>query len=195
MRKIYIGLVAITLLLVWSSCKKGFNAELTYANYPLAASWAKGTPFYSPNPQIFNDVTGTWRNFISFSFTSEAEPDVIGFGNPFVAGRGTNALFMNTLYSSQQLTSDSGFYNVTIPKCFRLVPKSADSTFAGTVVVIPQDVVLTRRNRTTFVIKIAAASTPGTYDTRTGLMEVSVKFNEASIGGDTAVVRRYRFTP
>ncbi|TAE66475.1 MAG: hypothetical protein EAY68_06145 [Bacteroidetes bacterium] len=195
MKKIYILVVAFAVLVVYAGCKKGFNAELTYANYPLAATWAKGTPFYSPNPQIFMPATGTWRSFFSFSFTSEAEPDVIGFGNPFVPGRGTNALFMNSLYTSQQLTADSGFYNVTIPKCFRLVPKSVDSTFTGTVEVIPKDVVLTRRNRTTFIIKISAASTPGTYDTRTGLMEVSVKFNEASIGGDTAVIRRYRFTP
>lgn len=177
-----------------SACKKQYDAQPTYASYALAQNWAKGTPFYSPNPQIFLEATGIWRSFISFSFTSEAEPDKIGFANPFVPGKGTNALYMNTLYASQSLTSDSGFYNVTIPKCFQLVPKSKDSVESGSVIVLPQTIRLTRRDKTFFDIEIAPSSQPGTYDTRTGTMEVEVQFNEASIGGGI-VKRRYRFTP
>jgi hypothetical protein len=183
------------LLIIGTACKKSFDAEPTFANYPLAANWAKGTPFYSPTSQRFDDATGVWRNFSAFSFTSEAEPDKIGFGNPFVAGKGTNALDFNRLYVAQNLTSDSGFYNVTIPKCFQLIPKSADSLQSGTVLVLAQSINLTRRDRTTFDIKISPAANLGTYDTRTGLLEVAVKFDERSINGDSAVIRRYRFTP
>jgi hypothetical protein len=184
----------ITIITI-AGCKKSFDVEPTYANYSVAGNWAKGTPFYSPNPQIFLEATGVWRTFISFSFTSEAEPDKIGFANPFAIGKGTNALYMNTLYTSQNLTSDSGFYNATIPKCFQLIPKSKDSLQSGTVLVLKQKVRLTRRDRTFFDIEISPSTNPGTYDTRTGLMEVEVQFDETAINGPSSVRRKYRYTP
>jgi hypothetical protein len=177
------------------SCKKKYDAEPAYAGTAIAGTWAKLEPFYSPNPQIFLTATNTWRNFISFSVTSAAEPDKIGFANPNVAGKGTNALYMNTLYASQQLTSDSGFYNVTIPKCFQFIPKSTQETNTGTVVVLPQMVKIHRRNGTSFNIGIRPSTEPGTYNTVTGLMEIEVQFDETSIGGASDVKRKYRFTP
>jgi hypothetical protein len=185
--------IAFTLA-VFAGCKKGYNVEPTYAKPVIAATWAKQEPFYSPNPQIFLEATNTWRNFISFAFTSAGEPDKLGFANPYVAGRGTNALYMNTLYASQQLTSDSGFYNVTIPKCFEFIPKSADNLTEGTVRVIPQDVILTRRDKTTFIIRISEGSAPGIYNTNTKVFEIEVSFDETSIGGPANVKRKYKFT-
>lgn len=183
------------IILIFITCKKNYKAEPTYAGTALAGNWAKQEQFYTPNPQIFLESTGLWRNFFSFSVTSDAEPDKIGFANPYVAGKGTNALYMNTLYASQLLTSDSGFYNVTIPKCFQLIPKSATETSSGTVIVLPQTVKLHRRDRTNFDIKIGPSTQSGTYSTLTGLIEIEVKFDETSIGGAAEVKRKYRFTP
>jgi hypothetical protein len=187
----FIGMVLIVVM----SCKKKYDAEPTYAGIAIAGTWAKQQPFYSPNPQIFLSATNIWRSFISFSVTSAAEPDKIGFANPNVAGKGTNALYMNTLYASQLLTSDSGFYNVTIPKCFQFMPKSATETSTGNVVVIPQIVKIYRRDGTNFNIGIAPSTESGTYSTITGLMEIEVRFDETSIGGPNDVKRKYRFTP
>jgi hypothetical protein len=192
MKRIFFSFI---ILLSFITCKKNYEAEPTYAGSEIAGNWAKLQPFYSPNPQVFLESTGTWRNFISFSVTSAAEPDKIGFANPNVAGKGTNALYMNTLYSSQLLSSDSGYYNVTIPKCFQFIPKNAEDKNTGTVIVLPQKVKLFRRNGTNFDIGIGPSSQPGTYSTISGLLEIEVQFDETSIGGASDVKRKYRYTP
>lgn len=175
-------------------CKKEYDAEATYAKPTIAKTWAKGEPFYFPKAEVYIESSSSWKTFTGFSFTSEGEPDKIGFANPYVAGKGTNALYMQTLYTSQNLTTDSGYYNITIPKCFQLVPKSADSTTVGTVLVIPQTVRIYRKDKTSFDILIAPSDAPGTYNTITGLMEVEIAFDETSIGGGK-VKRKYRFNP
>ncbi len=175
------------------ACKKNYNATPTYAANSIAGTWAKKQPFYSPGPQIYLEATGVWRNFISFSFTSDAEPDKLGFANPYVAGKGTNVLYMNTLYGSQGISSDSGYYNITAPKLFQLIPKSADSLQTGTVVVIPQTLRVYRTNGTSFTIGIGPSLSPGTYSTVSGMLEIEVEFDETNIGGPAGVRRKYRF--
>ena len=187
--------VVLFMLLCLIACKKNYKAEPTYAAVEIAGTWAKQQPFYSPNPQIFLEATNTWRNFISFSITSLAEPDKIGFANPYAIGKGTNALYMNTLYASQQISSDSGLYNVTIPKCFQLIPKSATETTTGIVLVITQTVRIHRKNGTFFDILISPSTEPGKYNSIAGLLEVEVQFDETSIGGSANVKRKYRYTP
>lgn len=188
-------LTIILVLVFFLGCKKNFDAEPTYAGVEIAGTWAKQQAFYQPNSQRFDEGTNTWRTFGAFTFTSAAEPDKIGFANPYVAGKGTNALDFNRLYSSQNLTSDSGYYNVTIPKCFQFIPKSKDSTQVGTVIVLPQAVKVYRRDKTSFDIKISEGTQPGTYNTISGLFEIEVSFDETSIGGPAVVRRKYRFTP
>jgi len=112
-----------------------------------------------------------------------------------VAGKGTNALDFNRLYTAQGLTSDSGYYNVTIPKCFQFIPKSADSLNIGKVIVLPQAVRVFRRDKTFFDILIGPSTSPGTYSTITGLFEIEVLFDESSIGGSKNIARKYRFNP
>jgi hypothetical protein len=190
MKKIMILLFAASLL--WG-CKKGFDAEPTYAKQTIAATWAKSEPNYHPTCERFDDSTGTWKSFIAFTVTSDGEPDKIGFSNPYVAGKGTNPLGMNQLYTAQKLTSDSGYYNITIPKCFQFVPSAADPT-QGTVLVLPQDVKIYRTDKSFFIIKISPGSAPGTYNTATKVFTIEVSFDETSIGGGAAVKRKYRFT-
>lgn len=192
MKKLLFILPATALM---AACRKEYKAEATYAKPVIAATWAKQEQFYSPKPQIYLESTNTWRSFINFAFTSAGEPDKIGFANSYVPGKGTNALYMLTLYNTNPgLTSDSGYYNVTIPKCFQFIPKSSDSLQVGTVVVIPQSVKLYRKDKTSFEIKIGPADAPGTYNTITGIFEIDVAFDETAIGGATRLVRKYRFS-
>lgn len=185
--------ILMVVMASFTACKKNYNATPTYAANSIAGTWAKQQPFYSPSPQIFIEATGLWRNFISFSFTSEAEPDKLGFANPYVAGKGTNVLYINTLYGSQGISSDSGYYNVTAPKLFQLIPKSLDSLQTGTVVVLPQTFRIFRTNGTSFNISVSPSTAPGTYSTLTGLLEIEVQFDETDIGGPAVVRRKYRF--
>lgn len=186
----------LILLLVWIAlgCKKTYHATPTYAKAAIAATWAKSQPYYSPSPQIYIDSTNTWKKFVCFSFTSETDPDKISFANPYVPGKGTNPLYMTTLYKSEGLTSDSGYYNITIPKCFQFIPKSEDSLTVGTVVVLPHTVTIYRKDKSSFDIIIGPSDQPGTYNTVTGIFEVEVMFDESSIGGSRTVKRRYRFS-
>jgi hypothetical protein len=174
-------------------CKKGFDAEPTYAKATVAATWAKNEPFYRPASERFDEATNSWRMFQAFTVTSDGEPDKLGFANPYVQGRGVNALDMNRLYSAEQISSDSGYFNITIPKCFQFVPKGGDVT-QGDVLVLAQEVKIWRRNGTFFIIKISPGTAPGTYNTVTKVFEVEVSFDETSIGGPAQVKRKYRFT-
>lgn len=187
--------IALFILVSTLACKREFDAEPTYANPSIAGTWAKQQPFYQPSSQRFDSATNTWRTFGAFSFTSDAEPDKLGFANPYVAGKGTNALDFNRLYTAQNLTSDSGYYNVIIPKCFQLIPKSKDSLQTGTVIVLEQLVKVFRRDKSSFNIKISPSTQPGTYNTISGLLEVEIAFDESSIGGPSIIRRKYRFTP
>lgn len=175
------------------ACQKQF-AEPTYApNATAVRVWFRSDPFYTPNAEIFLESNQTWRRFTSFPLIYDNDPNKYGFGNPWVPGKGSNALYMNTLYGSLPggLTSDSGYFNVTIPKCFEFLPEKPNAT-KGTVNVIPQKVRLFRRDKTFFDIAISGG---GTYDEEAQLFEVEVLFDETEIGGLREVRRRYRFRP
>jgi hypothetical protein len=182
------------MVLLLGACKKSFDAEPTYAKATIAGLWAKNEPFYQPNAERFDESTNSWRRFNAFSVTSEGEPDKLGFINPYVAGKGVNALDMTRIYSGQNLTSDSGYYNITIPKCFQFVPNSATDITQGKVIVLEQDIKVYRRDKSFFTIRIAPGTTPGTYNTVTGAFEVEISFDETSLGGVSSVKRKYRFS-
>ncbi len=188
---LFLALVAVVLIFV--ACQKQF-AEPTYApNATAVKVWFQPNAFYTPNSEIFLESTQSWRRFFSFPLIYDNDPNKYGFGNPFVIGKGSNALYMNAIYGALPggLTSDSGFYNVTIPKCFEFIPEKPGS-IKGTVRVIPQDVLLFRRDKTSYNIGISGS---GTYDEAAQMFEVEVSFDETEIGGPAAVIRKYRFRP
>ena len=197
-RNILIMMAVVTFL----GCKKEYDVQPTYASLQLANTWAQNQPYYSPHPQIYIDSTGIWKPFISFSFVSASDPSVIGFSNPYVPGKGTDALYMSAMYNNAYYTSrynvnisaDSGTYNTIIPQCFKFIPKSSDSTTTGTVVVLPQVITLTRKDRTKYQVSIAPSTQPGTYNTKTGVFEIEVLFDESNFGGPKEVRRKYKFT-
>jgi hypothetical protein len=184
--------VGLFIFFFWA-CKKQF-AEPTYApNATAVKIWYKSDPFYTPRAEIFLETTGVWRIFLSFPLIYDNDPNKYGFGNPWVPGKGSNALYMNTLYGGLPggLTSDSGYYNITIAKCFEFTPDKPGDT-KGTVDVIPQKVRLYRRDKTYYDIGISGT---GRYDEEAALFEVEVVFDETEINGPKEVRRKYRFRP
>lgn len=183
----------ILLVMAWG-CHKRF-AEPTYA--PAGGSavriWYKTDPYYTPKAEVYLESTGTWRPFTSFPLVYDNDPNKYGFGNPYLPGKGSNALNMNSFYSTVPggLTSDSGYYNVTIPKCFEFTPdKPGDKK--GEVKVIPQKVRLYKRDKTFFEIGISGG---GRYDELAQLFEVEIIFDDTEIGGPKELKRKYRFRP
>lgn len=185
----WLGLIILMVI----ACKKRY-ADPTYApNATAIKVWYKSTPFYQPAAEIFIDSTGIWRSFACFPLVYDNDPNKYGFGNPFVPGKGSNALYMNTIYNRLPggLTSDSGYYNITIPKCFEFIPSAPGAT-EGIVNVIPQKVKLFRRDKTSYDIGISGT---GTYNEVSKMFSAEVIFDETEVGGAAAVKRKYRFQP
>ncbi len=185
-------ITSLLCIIIIVSCKKNFDAEPTYRKKPLAGIWAKQEPFYAPQGAYYVDSTNTWKTFIGFAFTSDDDPNKLGFYNPYNIGKGTNALGIRTIYANQTFTSDSGFYNLQIPKCFEFIP-NAPNSIDGVVNVISQRVKCTRVNKTVFYLGISGTS--GTYNEITKTFEIEITFDESEIGGSPALKRKYRFTP
>jgi hypothetical protein len=186
-------LMIATLMLTMVACKKRF-AEPTYApNATAVRIWYKPDPFYRPAAEIYIDSTATWRSFQSFPLVYDNDPNKYGFGNPYVPGKGSNALYMTSIYNRLPggLTSDSGYYNITIPKCFEFIP-DAEGSKTGIVNVIPQKVRLYRLDKTFYDIGISGT---GTYSELSKIFEVEVVFDETAINGPATVRRKYRFRP
>jgi hypothetical protein len=182
------------------SCDKDFDAKPTYRPESLAGTWAKVEPFYKPKGFVYIPSSNSWRPFIGFSFTTETEPDVLGFANPYVfIGKGTNALDMLTFYAEYpegSVSSNNYTYNVIIPKCFQFIP-DAPGAKKGNVLVIPQKVKLTRTasfNFSTYEIPIRQSDEPGRYDLTTKEFNVEVEFDDTAVGGSLAVKRKYKFS-
>jgi hypothetical protein len=194
---IAVVLLGISILIV--SCNKDFDAKPTYRAEALAATWAKVEPFYKPSAFVYLPSSNSWRPFFGFSFTTEAEPDVLGFANPYVfIGKGTNALDMISFYSQYpngSVSSNNYTYNVVIPKCFKFIP-DAQNAKQGNVVVIPQKVKITRTqafNFSTYEIPIRPSEKPGRYDITTKEFTIEVEFDDTAVGGPLGVRRQYRF--
>ena len=80
------------------ACKKRY-AEPTYAQNATAVKiWYKTDAFYRPAAEIYIDSTGVWRSFTAFPIIYDNDPNKYGFGNPYVTGKGSNALFMTSIY-------------------------------------------------------------------------------------------------
>lgn len=188
-----ISLFLVMIVVALSACKKHF-ADATYAPSATANVWYKSDPFYQPNSQIYIDSTAKWRSFKAFPLVYDNDPNKYGFGNPYVAGKGSNALNMTSIYSNTPnggVTADSGWYNITIPKCFEFIPSKDDPT-KGVVNVIPQKVRIVRKDFTSYYIGISGS---GEFDTNSKIFTVDITFDDSEIGGSKAILRKYMFQP
>lgn len=171
----------------------GYN---TFADEPVPAMGRQNSD--PANGTIYDE---------SFAFTlyDAARPNSIGFVSPLWSQeeftRNTNAFNMIVLYSNgpDEVPSaideniSSGSAGIAIFEALRLVPSAPGAT-SGTVVVVPQQVTVYRRdetddgvvNPTSFEIGISGQ---GTYNEATGTLEITVTYDETAINNGTNVRR------
>lgn len=184
----------LLMIVIFASCKKHF-ADATYAASATAVNvWYKTDQYYYPKASIYIDSTAKWRTFISYPLIYANDANKYGFGNPYITGKGSNALNMTAIYNANPnggVSSDSGTYNIIIPKCFEFLTSATDPT-KGIVKVIPQKVKITRRNFTSYYIGISGS---GEFDTNAKIFTVDITFDDSEIGGSKAILRKYMFQP
>lgn len=153
--------------------------------------WAPNETF----PQLFGYTsfgpepvaTGRTNEFFAFAFASRTTPDVIGFYHPN-PDWGVNAFNMIRIYSDFNVSSASAF--IRIPEALKFSPDSPGASF-GTVEVIPQMVTVTRMESSGLPPFEIGISGGGSYDERTGTIQLDVFFDETAIGGAESVLRKY----
>jgi hypothetical protein len=125
----------------------------------------------------------------AFAYASPRTPNTIGFRAPSPED-GTNAFNMVRIYADEDVTAGSA--GINLPEVLRFAPAFPGAS-SGRVTVIPQEVELTRTaasGRPPFTIGIGGE---GTYDESTGIISLSVVFDETDIGGPERVVRNYLY--
>lgn len=165
---------------------------LTLKPYSPASTWADPSNiYYQPKVYYHNTESGSWQTVAS-NFTALVEDDaaVLGFVNNAVAESGVALFNMVRLYSSQIGSTNIKTAKINSERTLELIPSAAGAK-QGTVNVIPQDVVITKADGSTFKIGISGQ---GTYNEETGLIDLVVKFNETAIGGPASVSRTYKIS-
>ncbi len=189
-----ISLFLVIIVMAFTACKKHF-ADPTYAASATAVNvWYKTDQYYYPKASIYIDSLAKWQSFIAYPLIYTNDADKYGFGNPYVTGKGSNALYMISIYSNLPnggVTSNSGWYNITIPKCFEFIPSKDDAT-KGVVNVLPQKVKIVRKDFTAYNIGISGS---GVFDTNSKIFTVDITFDDSEIGGSNAILRKYMFQP
>lgn len=158
--------------------------------------WAPEDPFpqlwgytsFGAEPVPDGDGRDAGFHFV-FAHASLREPNVIGFFNE-QPGNSTNAFDLHRIYADFGVSSGSA--NIRIPSLFRLLP-AAEGATSGTVEVIDQEITITRRASSGLPPFTVGISGGGTYDEDTGVISVDVFFDETALGGEPAVLRRYKY--
>lgn len=122
-----------------------------------------------------------------FAYKSRTQANVIGLYN-IQEGANTNALNMIRLYQDFEVSTGSA--NIRILEFARLTPDAPGSP-TGTVEIIPQRVVITRRASSGLPPFTVGISGSGTYNETTGVMPLDIYFDETEIGGEANKLRRY----
>jgi hypothetical protein len=125
----------------------------------------------------------------TYAYVSTQSPETIGFRAPN-PGDGTNAFNMVRIYADEDVTAGSA--RIALPEVLRFQP-AFPGAGNGSVTVIPQQVELIRTRssgRDPFTIGISGS---GTYNETTGVISLSVIFDETDIGGPQRVVRNYLY--
>jgi hypothetical protein len=126
------------------------------------------------------------RHFM-FAYPSTKLANVISLGNS-IEGKGSNVLNMVRLYAEEGVRSGSA--NINVPDFLLFTPSFAGST-SGRVDILTQRVTITRTASSGLPPFTIGLSGQGTYDEATGVIALTVIFDESEIGGGSAVVRNY----
>ncbi|MBW8688302.1 hypothetical protein [Chitinophaga rhizophila] len=170
----------------------GANTKLAVRIMPFApaATWFKNESFYAPNTYYFNEATQKWATIPAhFSVLDSANATVLGFVNNYVAESGVPFLNMMRIYNAEMGggSTSAKTAKINVPRALRLIPATPGAR-KGTVEVINQDVVVTRKDGTTFNVSFSGT---GTFDMDTKLIEIDVNFDDSAFGG--AAVNKYSY--
>ncbi|SER10627.1 restriction endonuclease subunit S domain-containing protein [Pedobacter rhizosphaerae] len=198
MKKLLLIIATLTIL---SGCKKEQPADKAdlYPEVPLAtasssamAVFQQNIAFYQMFVYRFDPTTNTWTNRIGshFSTTSATDPTFIGFTNAGVADSGTAMFDMVRLYSTQTGSTNIRTVKINADQVLQFFP-DYEKAKTGIVKVKTQDIVLTKSDASTFKIGISGS---GTYDETSKVIDLSITFNEAAIGGTTRTFN-YKMSP
>ncbi|RAJ05189.1 hypothetical protein LX64_02343 [Chitinophaga skermanii] len=170
----------------------GTNSEMAIRIAPFApaATWFKNEPYYAPNTYYFNTSTQKYATLAGhYSVLDSTDATVIGFVNNYVAESGVAFFNMVRIYTEEMGggSVSAKTARINVPKALRLIPSSAGAR-SGVVEVIKQDVVVTRKDGTTFKIGISGS---GTFSLDTKLIELTMNFDDTAIGG--AAVNKYDY--
>jgi len=194
---IKINLLLLVVLLI-GACKKDAppvkddlypETPVNSASSSAIKAFYTNIPFFELFVYRFNPETNKWTNEIRSHFPTVPLSDstALGFTNPFVNNSGVALFDMVRLYTPELGSNNIKSAKINAPKVLKFFP-DFEGAKTGIVKVIDQDVLLTKRDSTTFKIGISGQ---GTYDERTKIMNFEVKFNETAIGKPAEVKRRY----
>lgn len=194
-------LILLTTVILASACKKDQpldKADL-YPDQPVSvasssamAVFQSNVSFYQMFVYRFDPVTNAWTSRIAshFSTTSLADPSYLGFTNPYVTDSGVPMFDMVRLYSTQTGTTNIKTVRINADQVLQFFPDYVGAK-TGVVKVKTQDVVLTKADASTFKIGISGS---GTYNETSKVIDLSITFNESSIGG-TSRTFAYKLCP
>jgi hypothetical protein len=106
---------------------------------------------------------------------------------------------MVTLYTEYIGTNNIKVAGINVEKLLSFVPDKSSPTLIddptvhskGTVNVLTQQVRVSRKEGNAFEIGISGK---GSYDLETGIIDLSVNFDETAIGGAEKVTRKYKIS-
>lgn len=162
-------------------------------------------PYFQPFVYLFSEETQTWsrRAGSHFSTISEEDPTYLGFTNPYVENSGVNLFHMVTLYQEKTGTNNIKTVAINADKVLRFFPDLATEAnptpTTGTVEVFAQKIKMYKaggdiENRESMDYIEIGISGEGTYNTKTGVIDLDVHFDETSIDGPAKVTRQYKIS-
>lgn len=167
---------------------------LTILPFSPVRAWYAETAYYAP--YVYYYANDKWSSLAGhYSVLAEDDAYVLGFVNNYVQDSGIPFLNMVRIYANEIAKPDGGSVSaktakINVPEALEFVPASAGAR-SGTVKVIEQDVVVSRKDGSTFTIGISGS---GTYNLDTKLIDLVVKFNETAIGGAAEVSYSYKIS-
>lgn len=164
------------------------------ASAKVIETFHKSDAYYQLNVYRYDSTASKWTAKIGshFSTIPQNEPSYLGFTNPYVKESGVNLFGMTTIYADTLGTSNIKEARINAEKVLQFFP-DATAAKKGTVKVVGQNIVMTKKSGNPATISIGISG-QGTYDEETKVIDLTVYFNETSIGGKSSVARKYKLS-
>ncbi|WDF70056.1 hypothetical protein PQ465_06670 [Sphingobacterium oryzagri] len=210
--KIQSTLLALFILFLTSCSKETIAPEPTPEPAPVASAavlsyFHENTAYYQPFVYRYDEETKTWGRRIGghFSTISTDDPTYLGFTQPYVEDSGVNLFQMVTLYSTYTGTTNLKTAGINVSKVLQFFPDDESAMLVdaptvrskGTVNVFEQKVKIYKpggETRADMEFIEIGISGEGTYNLETGVIDLTVYFNETAIGGAAKVARQYKIS-